>query len=67
MIENFTNNFITEKYAQRQIDECNSLSVTPSQSVIFGIDTVNKYSEYNRGGASNRLCFSRVWDNRANV
>ena len=67
MIENFTNNFITEKYAQRQIDECNLLSVTPSQSVIFGIDTVNKYSEYNRGGASNRLCFSRVWDNRANV
>ena len=67
MIENFTNNFIIEKYAQRQIDECNSLSVTPSQSVIFGLDTVNKYSEYNRGGASNRLCFSRVWDNRANV
>ena len=26
--------------------------------------TKNLYDEYNRGGNTNRLCFSKIWDNR---
>jgi hypothetical protein len=43
---------------------CEKLDLTPSNSVIFGLDYKNKFNEYSRGGDINRLCFSRIWDNR---
>lgn len=37
---------------------CNELDIIPSRSVIFGIAS-DKFQEYNRGGATNRLCFAK--------
>ena len=34
---------------------CKDLDVTPSDTVVFGIDYKGIYSEYNRGTNSNRL------------
>lgn len=63
-IKKYSNNYITEKYKSLQEQYCKELKIDPSACVIFGIDTKNLYPEYNRGGFSNRLCFSRVWDKR---
>lgn len=41
-----------------QLEFCRALDLVPSQCVIFGIDTGAR-PEYNRGGATNRLCLSR--------
>jgi hypothetical protein len=37
---------------------CEQLGVTPSRSVIFGLGG-EEFSKYNRGGVTNRLCFSK--------
>jgi hypothetical protein len=37
---------------------CQQLGIVPSKSVIFGIGD-DRYSEYNRGGTGNRLCFAK--------
>ena len=64
LIKNFNNQYILDNYKDKQTQFCNDLKLTPSQCVIFGIDLNNSYKEYNRGGDTNRLCFSRVWDGR---
>ena len=46
-------------YSNTQQEFCKALEVTPSNCVIFGIDTNNKWQKYNRGGSTNRLCFSK--------
>ena len=46
-------------FKETQIKLCKQLDVTPSNSVIFGIDENKKYPEYNRGYISNRLCLSK--------
>ena len=60
----FNNQYILDNYKDKQTQFCNDLKLTPSQCVIFGIDLNNSHKEYNRGGDTNRLCFSRVWDGR---
>tara|TARA_S200000501_G_scaffold262475_1_gene246373 strand:+ start:452 stop:1330 length:879 start_codon:yes stop_codon:yes gene_type:complete len=67
MIKKFSNNWLYEKYKDLQKDSCASLQLTPSDCVIFGLDTAGKYSEYNRGIDTNRLCFSRIWDKRITI
>lgn len=37
---------------------CEQLGVMPSRSVVFGLGG-SDFSKYNRGGATNRLCFSK--------
>ena len=64
-IENYSNTFIVDKYQKAQEEYCKELNVEQSQCVIFGLDSKQQYAEYNRGGDTNRLCFSRVWDGRA--
>lgn len=59
LIKQFDSNYIFNKYKQKQTAMCNQLDVTPSKCVIFGIDQNKKYSEYNRGFLTNRLCFSK--------
>ena len=55
--DNFTN------WRTTQIEFCKELGVTPSQSVIFGIDHNHKYDSYNRGMKNtNRLCFSKYFE-----
>jgi hypothetical protein len=41
-----------------QANFCEQLGVTPSKSVVFGLGGPD-FSKYNRGGATNRLCFSK--------
>ena len=64
LIKNFDNQYIIEQYKTKQTHFCKELNLTPSECVIFGVDLNNTYKEYNRGGDTNRLCFSRVWDGR---
>jgi len=46
-------------YRKKQLDFCDILKVQPSENtVIFGLSK-DGYKEYNRGGSSNRICFSR--------
>lgn len=64
LMEKYSSDYIYEKYKQSQIEMCEKLDLEPSPCVIFGLDLKNKYPEYSRGSATNRLCFSRVWDGR---
>ena len=65
LIKKYKNDYIVNKYSKAQQKLCGALEVSPSDCVIFGIDHLNKFTEYNRGGdSSNRLCFSRIWDGR---
>jgi hypothetical protein len=64
MIHSFSNDWLFKKYKDKQKQICNEMNLEASSCVIFGIDKNNRYSEYNRGGISNRLCFSKLWDNR---
>jgi hypothetical protein len=64
LMKEFSPAFIYDKYADKQQVYCKKLDLDPSRCVYFGIDKNNKYTEYNRGGTTNRLCFSRIWDGR---
>jgi hypothetical protein len=64
MINTFSNSWLIDKYKEKQKEMCKKLAVDISPCVIFGIDRNNYFSEYNRGGPTNRLCFSRIWDGR---
>lgn len=48
-----------ETYRATQESFCEQLGVEASECVFFGIDRQDRYPEYNRGGATNRLCFSK--------
>jgi hypothetical protein len=50
---------IPNLYADTQKEFCKTLEVAPSDCVIFGIDTTEKWQQYNRGGTTNRLCFAK--------
>jgi hypothetical protein len=54
-IKNFTPDYIVNKYKQTQIQFCQQLNLKVSDTILFGIDYDNKWSEYNRGTMSNRL------------
>jgi len=56
--------WLYKKYQSLQTQWCERLKLTPSSCVTLGIDYKNNYSEYSRGGPTNRLCFSRIWDGR---
>jgi len=64
MMKEWNASWLYDKYKPLQDKYCEKLEVEPSSCVIFGIDTNNKYPEYNRGGSTNRLCFSKIWDGR---
>ena len=61
LISNFNNTYTYNKYVKKQKKICQELGVKPSKCVIFGIDKKNIYSYLNRGGNTNRLCFSENW------
>ena len=47
LIEEFPNDFIVKRYTALQEYHCKELGVEPSDCVIFGVDTNNKFTEYN--------------------
>tara|TARA_B110000503_G_C7144760_1_gene412439 strand:+ start:1700 stop:2602 length:903 start_codon:yes stop_codon:yes gene_type:complete len=59
--QKFTPDYITQKYLDKQLDFCNTVDVEPSKTVLFGIDHLGRYKEYNRGGPSNRLSFHKQY------
>lgn len=61
LINNFSNSYTYDKYLKKQKKICFDLDVVESSCVIFGIDTKNFHQKLNRGGKTNRLCFSRLW------
>jgi hypothetical protein len=62
VIQRFTPDYIYEKYRLSQEKICKNLNVEPSSCVIFGIDKINQYPEYNRNAISNRLSFAKILD-----
>lgn len=64
LIKKFSNDWLYTKYKDKQQEFCKKLNVELSPCVIFGIDKKNNFTDYNRGSDTNRLCFSRVWDQR---
>lgn len=63
----FTPDYIPQKYIDKQLNFCNNLDVQPSSTVLFGIDTKNKYNQYNRGGNTNRLSFHKQYIKGLNI
>jgi len=59
-LENFTPDYITSKYIEKQIDFCQKLNITPSKTVLFGIGG-DEWHHYNRGGPTNRLSFHKQY------
>lgn len=64
IINNFHPLYIYKKYKDKQEQICTKLNLIKSNVVQFGIDNKDLYPQYNRGGKTNRLCFSRIWDKR---
>lgn len=64
MMKQFNADYTFEAYRPKQKDICAELGIDPSPCVIFGVDTLSKYPEYNRGGITNRLCFSNFWNKK---
>jgi len=64
LIKLYSPDFNYNTYRSTQETFCKKLQVLPSNTVIFGIDTENRYQEYNRGYVSNRLCFPKYLKNR---
>ena len=62
LIRTWSADFIPTQYKLAQEQLCTELGVEASNTVIFGIDAKNQYPEYNRGGQTNRLCFSKIFD-----
>lgn len=48
-----------DRWQSKQIELCRTLKITPSPTVLFGIDTNGLYPQYNRGNMTNRLCLAR--------
>jgi hypothetical protein len=57
-IRRYSPDYNYETYRSVQEKFSSELGVEPSNSVFFGISK-DKFVEYNRGGNSNRLCFSK--------
>ena len=67
LMRRFAPDHVFQRYRPRQLELCDRLGVDPSPCFNFGIDRNNRYPEYSRGGHTNRLCFSRVWDARVQL
>jgi hypothetical protein len=57
----FTPDYLSQKYIKEQLTFCDIIGVTPSNTILFGIDHKNQYPEYNRGGQTNRLSFHKQY------
>lgn len=58
--EKFSPDYIPSKYIDKQSDFCNTLNVTPSKTVLFGLGG-DEWKQYNRGGYISRLSFHKQY------
>lgn len=61
LINKFSPDYVYIKYRARQLEICKDLNVAPSKTVLFGIGG-EQWAEYNRGTATNRLSFNKVYE-----
>lgn len=61
LIQQFSPDYIYNKYKDKQLELCKTLDVTPSRTVLFGIGG-DQWAEYNRGTITNRLSFNKVYE-----
>jgi len=57
-IDNFSVDYIVNKYRATQQEFCRQLNVCPSNTVFFGLG-LDDWKEYNRGSVTNRLSFHK--------
>ena len=62
LMNQWSADFNSQHWGALQQRFCNQLGVAPSKTVLFGVDTKNTHSEYNRGTNTNRLCFARYFE-----
>ena len=58
IINRYESDYNFKTYRETQLRFCKELGVDPTPTVVFGTSNT-KFSEYNRGGSENRLCFSK--------
>ena len=58
LLKTYTADYNVETWSATQLKFCQQLGVTPSKSVVFGLGGTD-FVKYNRGGATNRLCFAK--------
>lgn len=61
IINKYPSDYNFNTYRDMQLKFCRKLEIDPSPTVVFGTSTT-KFSEYNRGGIENRLCFSKYFN-----
>lgn len=59
LIDTMTPDTMVEKHLTRQLAICKELDVTPSNTIIFGLDYTDRYSKFKRGNV-NRLCLTAL-------
>lgn len=61
LLKIYSPDYNCRRWSTKQQDFCQQLNITPSSTVIFGIDD-NLYPQYNRGGPTNRLCVGKYFN-----
>jgi len=59
VMKNFSPDYNQNKYGKKQIEICEKYGLEPSKCIIFGLGD-KKYSKFNRGSYSNRVCISKL-------
>lgn len=64
LLDKWSADYACDSWTTQQSIFCNQLQVLPSPTVIFGLGDTT-WSAYNRGGKTNRLCFSKHFYNKS--
>jgi len=56
-MNNFSSDYISIKYKEKQTELCQRLNITPSKTVLLGLGD-DRWRYLNRGGQHNRICIS---------
>lgn len=60
LLKRFECDYIPTKYLSKQLEICDRLNLTPSSCVIFA-NGDDRFRAFNRGGAYNRICLSKLF------
>ena len=65
-LNNITPDSISSRYKDQQLTHCKTLGLTPSDTVIFGLDYSDRYSDFRRSYV-NRVCLTDLFLKVSNV
>ena len=60
LINNFSIDYMNKKYRSIQEEICSELDISPSQTLLFGIGTGDKWKSFSRDNKFNRVCLSQA-------